>query len=72
MAKTDTAKQQDPQQPQGSGVINQALLEKELKRENQLKRAQIYIDHFVENKTALERAHDQYEEYLNKANDPNE
>ena len=46
------------------------MLEKELKRENQLKRAQIYIDHFVENKTALERAHDQYEEYLNKANDP--
>ena len=72
MAKTDTAKQQDPQQSQGSGVINQALLEKELKRENQLKRAQIYIDHFVENKTALERGHDQYEEYLNKANDPYE
>ena len=72
LAKTDTAKQQDPQQPKGSGVINQALLEKELKRENQLKRVQIYIDHFVENKTALERAHDQYEEYLNKANDPYE
>ena len=36
--------QQDPQEPQGSGVINQALLEKELKRENQLKRAQILID----------------------------
>ena len=69
---TDTAKHQDPQQPQGSGVINQVLLEKELKRENQLKRAQVYIDHFVENKTALERAHDQYEEYLNKANDPYE
>ena len=72
MVGTDTAKLQDPQQPQGSGVINQALLEKELKRENQLKRAQIYIDHFVENKSALERAHDQYEEYLNKANDPYE
>ena len=67
LARTNTTKQ-----PQGSGVINQALLEKELKRENQLKRAQIYIDHFVENKTALERAHDQYEEYLNKANDPYE
>ena len=72
LAGTTTAKQQNPQQRQGSGVINQALLEKELKRENQLKRAQIYIDHFVENKTAFERAHDQYEEYLNKANDPYE
>ena len=64
------AKQKDPQEPQGSGVINQALLEKELKRENQLKRAQIYIDHFVKNKTALERAHGQYEGYLNDANKP--
>ena len=72
LAGADTAKQQDPQEPQGSGVINQALLEKELKRENQLKRAQLLIDHFVENKSALERAHDQYEEYLNKANDPHE
>ena len=53
-------------------MVNQALLEKELKRENQLKRAQILIDHFVNNKTALERAHDQYEEYLNNANDPHE
>ena len=31
------AKQQDPQEHQGSGVINQALLEQELRRENQLK-----------------------------------
>ena len=30
------------------------------------------IDHFVNNKTALERAHDQYEEYLNNTNDPHE
>ena len=35
--ETDQAGQQDPQEPQSSGVINQALLEKELKRENQLK-----------------------------------
>ena len=70
--ETDPAKQQDPQEPQGSGVINQALLEKELKRENQLKRAQILIDYFVKNKTALERAHDQYEEYLNDAKNPYE
>ena len=33
----ETASQQDPQEPQGSGVINQALLEKHLRRENQLK-----------------------------------
>ena len=70
--ETDPAKQQDPQEPQGSGVINQALLEKELERENQFKRAQLLIDHFVKNKTALERAHDQYEEYLNNANGPYE
>ena len=49
-------------------MINQALLEKELERENQFKKAQLLIDHFVKNKTALERAHDQYEEYLNNAN----
>ena len=70
--ETGQAKQQDPQEPQGSRVMNQALLEKELKRENQLKRAQIYIHHFVKNKTALERAHDQYEGYLNDANNPYE
>ena len=66
----EIASQQDPQEPQGSGVINQALLEKELRRENQLKRAQILIDCFVKNKTALETAHDQYEEYLNEAKNP--
>ena len=70
--ETDPARQQDPQEPQGSGVINQALLEKEVKRESQLKRAQILIDHFVKNKTALETAHDQYEEYLNNAKSPYE
>ena len=53
-------------------MINQALLEKKLKRENQLKRAQLLIDHFVKNKTALETAHDQYEEYLNDAKGPYE
>ena len=70
--ETDPAGQQDPQEPQGSGVINQALLEKELKRDNQLKRAQILIDHFTSNKTALETAHDQYEKYLNSAKGPYE
>ena len=68
----EIASQQDPQEPQGSGVINQALLERELKRESQLKRAQILIDCFVKNKTALETAHDQYEEYLNEAKSPYE
>ena len=68
----EVGRQQDPQEPQGSGVINQALLEKELRRENQLKRAQILIDCFVKNKTALETAHDQYEEYLNEARSPYE
>ena len=48
------------------------MLEKELKRENQLKRAQILIDHFGKNKAALEAAHDQYEEYLNDAKGPYE
>ena len=70
--ETEPAGQQDSQEPQSSGVINQALLEKELKRENQLKRAQILIDSFVKNKTALETAHDQYEAYLNDANSPYE
>ena len=70
--ETDPAGQQDPQEPHGSGVINQALLEKELKRESQLKRAQILIDCFVKNKTALETAHDQYEAYLNDADSPYE
>ena len=70
--ETDPAGQQDPQEPHGSGVINQALLEKELKRESQLKRAQILIDCFGKNKTALETAHDQYEAYLNDANSPYE
>ena len=51
-------------------MINQALLEKELKRENQLKRAQNLIDLFLKNKAALETAHYQYEEYLNDAKDP--
>ena len=37
-----------------------------------LKRAQILIDCFVKNKTALETAHDQYEEYLNEAKSPYE
>ena len=71
-SSVDVGQQQEPQEPQGSGVINQALLEKELKRENQLKRAQILIDCFVKNKTALETAHDQYEEYLNEARNPYE
>ena len=53
-------------------MINQALLEKELKRDNQSKRAQILIDHLATSKTALEAAHDQYEEYLNSASDPYE
>ena len=70
--ETDPARHQDPQEPQGSGVINQALLEKELRRENQLKRAQILIDCFVKMKAALETAHDQYEAYLNDANSPYE
>ena len=48
------------------------MLEKELKRENQLKRTQILIDHFATNKAALETAHDQYEEYLNSVKDPYE
>ena len=43
-----------------------------MKRENQLKRAQLLIDHFVKNKTALERAHVQYEGYLNDVNNPYE
>ena len=72
LAQQEVARQQDQQEPQGSGVINQALLEKELRRENQLKRAQILIDSFVKNKAALETAHDQYEEYLNEARSPYE
>ena len=66
------AGQQDPQEPQGSRVINQTLLEKELNRESQFKRAQILINHLFTNMTALEAAHDQYEECLNGANDPYE
>ena len=68
----DPAGQQDPQEPQGSRVINQTLLEKEFNRESQFKRAQILINHLFTNTTALEAAHDQYEEYLNGANDPYE
>ena len=71
-SSVDVGQQQEPQEPQGSGVINEALLEKELKRENQLKRAQILIDCFVKNKIALETAHDQYKEYLNEARNPYE
>ena len=67
LSQQEVGREQDPQEPQSSGVINQALLERELRRENQLKRAQILIDCFVKNKTALETAHDQYEEYLNEA-----
>ena len=72
LSQQEIGREQDPQEPQSSGVINQALLEKELRRENQLKRAQILIDCFVKNKTALETAHDQYEEYLNEAKSPYE
>ena len=43
-----------------------------MRRENQLKRAQIFIDCFVKNKTALETVHDQYDEYLNEARSPYE
>ena len=53
--------QKDPQESQGSGVANQALLEKELNIENQLKRTEILINHLSTNKAALERAHDRYE-----------
>ena len=38
LSQQEVGKEQDPQEPQSSGVINQALLEKELKRENQLKK----------------------------------
>ena len=45
------------------------MLQKELNRENQLKRADILIHVLSTNKTALETAHDKYEEYLNSAAD---
>ena len=64
--------QKDPWEPQGSGVVNQTLLEKELNRESQLIRAEILINYLSTNKTALEKAHDKYVEYLNGAVDPDE
>ena len=72
LSQQEVGREQDLQEPQSSGVINQSLLEKELRRENQLKRAQILIDCFAKNKTALETAHDQYEGYLNEARNPYE